>query len=100
MTVPFLSNLSPARAVPRNVPDFNCGLKQTRSEIDTVAVILVACRIMQYHLQPQCGLQWQSGAVCVFRLFTPWTEEEQINVIYVGRRSRKSELEGTEDLFD
>ncbi len=24
------------------------------------------CRLMQYHLQPQGGLQWQSGVVFIF----------------------------------
>ncbi len=31
---------------------------------------------MQSHLQPQCGLQWQSGAVCVLRA------EEEANQHY------------------
>ncbi len=52
-TVQVLGDLSLARAVPRNVPEFNCGFRKTQREIDIAAVILVACRLMQYHRQPQ-----------------------------------------------
>ncbi len=35
---------------------FQLWIKITQSEIDTAAVILVAHRLVQYHLQPLCGL--------------------------------------------
>ncbi len=46
-------------------------------------VILVAHRLMQYHFWPQCGLQWQSGAVLTCLLNE---QKKQISVVYEGRK--------------
>ncbi len=61
---------------------FCCRLKNTQSEKNAAAVFLVAGRLMQYHRQPQCGLQRQSGTVCFFTHLVHGQKKKQINVTY------------------
>ncbi len=75
-----MGDLSLARAVPGNVPDFNCGI--TKHELKNTAAVNLSCvQTNAVHLQPQCGLSLM--------------QEEAISIIYESKGRNKSELEWT-----